>query len=136
VLFIEHASDLVKRNSRAPENIGNLRNRAGRTKCQPLSGHCRAVLEPVERLIIDGRLRLQIQHHHRHARSLNQRQNGIRKRIRCDVKKQHIDIFTAALVASLARALRRIHQSKVDHLHAWSRQPRSHFQQISLKPLL
>ncbi len=134
--LVEHARHLMKRNACPLEYVGNLRHRAGRAVGQPLAGHRGAILQPVERRVINGRLGLKIQHHHGHAGALHQRQHGVGEGIRGDVEKQHVDVFAAAAAAGVARALGSVHQAQVHHLHAGPLEPLRDLCHIALKPLL
>jgi hypothetical protein len=76
--FIEDAGDLVEVNLRTLEQVGDLRNRTGRTMSEPLAGHGGAIFQAVEGPVIDGGFGLQVEHDDRHAGALNERQHGVR----------------------------------------------------------
>jgi hypothetical protein len=97
--------------------------------------HRRAIFQLVEGLVVYGRFGLQIQHNYWHAGPLHNWQNCIRERIRGDIEKQNVDVFAAALVTGLLRALSGIDQAQIDHFQAGAGKPRPYLRHVSLKPL-
>src|ERR1017187_8067689 len=104
----------MKWNAGSHEHVGDFGDRTGGTVGKPVSGHGGSVLESVECFVVDGCFRLKIQHNDGDICALHQRQDCVRESVGCDVEKQHVDVFAAALMASFERTRGRIHQAKID----------------------
>ena len=130
----QYAGHLVKCDARARKNIGDLRHRTRRTIRQPLAGHRGPVRQTIERVVVDRRSRLQVQHQHRNAGPLHHRQHGCRERISRHVDDQQIHVGPAARVSGLAPALRRIHQAQLLDRGAGLLQPRAHLAHVAFQP--
>ena len=65
-VVVQHAGDLVERDARALEDVGDLRHRTGRAMGQPFAGHRGAIAQPVEGCVVDRRLGLEVEDDHRH----------------------------------------------------------------------
>ena len=84
-IVLQHPGDLVEVHARAAEDVGNLGNRTGAAVRQPLAGHRRAVVHAVERLVVDRRRGLEVEHDDRDARALDHGQDRGRQRVGRDV---------------------------------------------------
>src|SRR5215471_21048677 len=74
-VIADDPGDLVKANSSSLEDVGNLGDRACRTKSQPFARHCCPVSQTIEACVIDCRSWCEIQNYHWNPRALNHGQD-------------------------------------------------------------
>ena len=144
MIVVEHACYLMEWEVKAPENIRNLRHRAGAAMGEPLSGHRPATTHLVEALILNRRFRLKVQKHHRNPCSQHHGEQRRRQSISGHVNQQDVDIVASAGVARLQCLLWSIDKTEIEDasvsrfnlsFHLGKIPQQSSFQTIKLRPI-
>ena len=113
-IVVEHPGHLVKRDPRPVEDAGDLRHGTGGAVGQPLAGHPGPVAQAIERRVIDGRARLQVQEDHRDPGPPHHRQHRRRQGIRGHVQEDEVDVRLAKRMPGVEGLLGRVDQAEVD----------------------
>ena len=122
--------------ARALEDVGDLRHRAGAAMRQPFAGHRRAIAHAVERGVVDGARRLQVEDDDRNPGAPDHREDRRRQRIGRDVKEDQIDVFLSKAVPCLEGFGRAVDQTEIHHLDAGPGEPLGHPLHVALQSLL
>ena len=117
-VVVKRACYLEKRNAAAVEDIGDFRHRTSLAVGQPFSGHLGAVAQAIEPVIVNGRRGTQIQNDDGHLSPPDDRQDGGRERIGCNVEEDEIDVGAPELVARREGLLGGVDQSQIHYLGA------------------
>ena len=102
----------------ARQHAGDFGRRAGLAVRQPHARHPAAVAQGVEPLVIDGRRRLQVEHHHRTVEPLHDGQDRRRQTVGGHIEEHQIDLLAGEERSRFERAGRAVHHAGVRHLHA------------------
>src|ERR1700733_13564084 len=135
ITLIQHSSHLMEWNPAAPKHISYLRNRTSLAMRQPLPGHLRPVLHPVERRIVDSSLSRQVQQNHRNLSPSHHRQHSGRKRISSNMQEDKVNIALPERMSRSHRLFRRIDHAQVNDLSIPRPQPLRNPAVIPFKPL-
>ena len=100
------------------QHAGDFGRRAGLAVRQPHARHPAAVAQGVEPLVIDGRRRLQVEHHHRTVEPLHDGQDRRRQMVGGHIEEHQIDLLAGEERSRFERAGRAVHHAGVRHLHA------------------
>ena len=134
VVILEHSRDLKERNAGAPENIGDFRRRTRLAPGQPFAGHAAAILDRVERGIIDGPTRRQIQNDDRNLGPTHDRQHGGGQRVGSDVEKEEVHIRLPERVPGLDGFFRGVDHPQIHDLDARAAQPPRYSCTVLIEP--
>ncbi len=102
--IVEEARDLMKGDSSAREDVGDLRHGTGGAVGKPVAGHAGAVGQAIELGVVDCGAGLQVENENRDSGLLSEQQDSARKRVGGDVEDQEVGVGGAALTAGFARA--------------------------------
>ncbi len=115
-IVVQHPRDLVEGDPRAPEDVGDLRHRAGLAVGQPLAGHAGAVAEGVEPRVVDGGARREVEDDDRHPGPAHHGEHGGRERVGGDVEEDEVHVLLAEAVPGHRCLLRRVDEAQVHDL--------------------
>ena len=112
-IILQNTSDLMERNPRPVEHIGDFRHRARTAIAQPFPRHGGAIVQQIETRVIQRRLGVKIQHDDRHFRPPHHRQHRGRQGICRNMEENQIHVLATEPVARVKGFRHRINQSTI-----------------------
>ena len=117
------------------EHARHLGYRARLAVGQPLAGHPAPVPQRIDIIVIDGRRRLQVQHHHRNIQAADDRQHRRRKRISRDIKENQLHVVLLKQCRRRIRFGRIVDHAGIGHFDAHRADPVRDLAPVTFEPV-